>query len=319
MKINRIAKICFVGGILVSIFLASRNKLKDLLFFEITKKESIRNFDLGAYYATFKPFRNWEVEEPEIKADSAISVAIGPKGENKVLFQKNSKKILPIASVTKLMTALIIFENYDLSQKIVISENIANTEGDINNFKAGEAFYTKDLLYPLLMESSNASGKALSEIMGEENFVDLMNKRAKELGLLNTHFLNSTGLDPDNAKTLPNLSSAKDLVTLSSFLLGKSVIWEILKTKEFELYQVNGSFHHKVKNTNEFLELPVQNGWETKILGGKTGKTPLAKECFLLVLEGPRSNFLVNVILGSQNRFEEMKTLINWINIAYKW
>lgn len=276
---------------------------------------------LEAKLEHLKPFRNQQIEDLDIEAESAISVFLNPRqGVEKILFEKEIDKKLPVASLTKLMTADIVLENYDLSQEIEISKMAVSQESEFGNLKIGEKFLAKDLMYPLLMESSNDSAYALAEsyVYGLNSFIELMNSRAQELGLFDTNFVNPTGLDPDSPNERGNYSTVQDLTKLSeNLLLEKPLIWEILSTSQFDLYSPKGVLHHKLSNTNELLK---ENGWNRKIIGGKTGWTPKAKGCLLLVIKAPNSNdYLINVVLGSQDRFGEMKKLVDWINIAYKW
>ncbi len=307
---------------------ALEKNLEDFFLWKITRYQEIlpaTTFDLPQF---LKPARNWKIEDLEIKAKSAISVT----DHEKVLFKKNGSQKLPMASLTKLMTALVVLDDYNLPQFVEISEEAVLQEGERGELKAGEILSVKNLLYIMLIESSNDAAYALSEIIGKESFVDLMNHRARNIGLKNTYFGNSTGLDPIDYLTpsnnLLNYSTAEDLVKLTEYLLeNQPLIWEILAFEEFELYRPNGTFHHKLTNTNEFLGESVlsargwQGKWQTEIIGGKTGWTPEANGCFLLVLNNPENEnrLTIYVILGSNNRFEEMKKLINWTNKAYKW
>lgn len=263
----------------------------------------------------FKPIRNWQVEDLKIEATSAIAVEIDDKGTQKVLFKKASSEVLPIASISKLMTALVVLENQELSQIVEISKKAVLIEGESGKLKIGEIFKTQDLLYPLLMESSNDAAQAISEVTGEQTFVGLMNFEAENLGLKNTSFVNPTGLDPETAGPL-NSSTAEDLVKLTNHLLKtQPLIWEILATSEFDLYSSDGVYHHKVLNNNKLLK-----DWPERIVGAKTGYTDKASGCIILVLKIPNSdNLLINVILGSGDRFEEMKKLVNWLDQAYIW
>lgn len=280
---------------------------------ENSKKSQLLTFQLAQQYfeeelEDLKPLRNWQVKELNIVAKSVISVLIDNQGREKVLFNQNSDEKLPIASLTKLMSAAIVLENYDLNQVIKISK-------EFENLKIGQLFRVKDLLYLLLMESNNESAIVLVEVIGENAFVDLMNLKAKELNLENTFFVNSTGLDFENSEDYLNYSTTKDLVKLTNHLLKtKSLIWEISLLPEFDLYLPNEVYYGKVKNTNELLgEIPF-------VLGGKTGKTLKANGCFLLILRAPKDKgYLINVILGTNDRFGEMKKLINWLKLAYKW
>lgn len=224
---------------------------------------------------TLKPIRNWQVEDLEITAKSAISVFVNSQGAEKILFGKNVDEKLPIASLTKLMAANIVLE-FQIEPK--------------------------ELLYPLLIISDNNAAITLTEVIGEGAFVDLMNLEAQYLGLENTHFINATGLD--GADTF-NYSTVQDLAKFAKHLTTeRPLIWEISTIQAFE----------NAVNTNELLsEIPG-------IIGGKTGETPGAGGCLILIVQAPKGKgYIINVILNSENRFEEMKKLLNWLNSAYKW
>lgn len=223
-------------------------------------------------------------EEPRLEAEAGISVFINKEGEEKILFKKNGQRALPIASLTKLMTAYVALEHYSLSEPEI-----------------------KNIIYPLLIASDNDSANNLAQKSVEkEAFVDeLMNLEAENLKMTNTFFINATGLDPVNPEDPLNYSTAQDLVNLAKRISQKQpIIWEISALREYE----------HLLNTNELLdEFP-------NILGGKTGWTPEAKGCLLIVLEAPRGRGqIVNVILGSPDRFQDMRILIDWVNEAYKW
>lgn len=255
------------------------------------------------------PIRNWQVGDLELNAESAISVETDLDTQKKILFSKNETKILPIASLTKLMSAVVVFENYNLEDKIIITEESVAQEGEQGNLKAGEILSVKDLLYIMLIESSNDAVHALSSIMGQDLFVSKMNEKAGILGLYGTYFRDSSGLSQESHST------AEDLVKLTEYLLVRyPLILEILGMKEYDLYLYTGELHHKLINTNKLLgEVP-------EIIGGKTGFTNYAKGSFIVVQKSPREgNYLINVVLKSDDRLEEMKKIINWLNAAYKW
>ena len=265
-----------------------------------------------------KPIRIQEIPDLKISAKSAISVFVCSQEKDLVLFQKNESEKLPIASLTKLMTALVASNIYQLSDRIEISKQAIKQEGEEVKLKVGEMLSVRELLSMALIESSNDAAYALAtpnvgrERMGEESFVDLMNLEAYYNVGLNpktTHFINPTGLDPGDPFQITNYSTAEDLVKLAKYLIKyKPEILEILSQKE------NGDFDYTLENTNELL------GEIEEIIGGKTGYTDRAGGCLILILEGPRKNtFLINVILGSENRFEEMKQLINWTKQAFSF
>lgn len=234
----------------------------------------------------------------EINAKTALSLEVDNKGDEKILFEKNSQESLPIASLTKLMTALVIFdltETYDFSQPISITKKAVNQEGSskYDDLRVGEELSVGDLLCIMLIESSNDAAFALTEPIGEKAFVDLMNLYARDIGLENTYFVNSTGLE------LGGTSTARDLVKLARYIIDNyPQIFEIT------IHQQYGT----VTNTNELL------GEVSGIIGGKTGWSPEAGGCLLLVLDNPKgSGYFINIILGAQDRFQEMRKIIDVI------
>lgn len=316
---NKALFMALAGIFLIIGSLVFRQRIEGFLLAELRQSSygqiaSVRADILGKKIQAAKPLRAHETQDLIIQAPAAISIRIAANGSQKILFEKNSEQTLPIASLTKLMTALVAMENCNLNQPIVFSERAASMEGEANFFKTGEIFYGKDLLYSCLIESSNRAAQALAESLGEDRFVDLMNAKAVELGLENTHFINPTGLDPDYPNISSNFSSALDLARLSTYLFENDFFIEIAGTKEFDIYEVGKGFHHRIISTNELL-------WEMpEILFGKTGQTPFAKKCLLIFSYAPDNDgYLVSVILGSQDHFGEMKKMIDWAKTAYKW
>ena len=320
---NMRLKLFFASFLISSLFGWGVNvfaqKLEDFFFWqEINKNPQIltAQLNLEKKLESLKPLRDRNVEDLELSAKSAISVLIKSDGTSKILFEKDKNKKLPIASLTKLMTALVVLENYELSKTVEISREAAFLENEYGygSLKIGEKFSVKDLLYFLLMESNNGAAFSLAEMAGEKEFVDLMNITAADLDLEKTFFVNPTGLDPDNIFDLTNYSTAEDLVKQGSYLLKKQpLIWEIAGNLEFNLYLPDGVFYRQLKNTNELLK-------EIPQVGGKTGWTPQAQGCLLLAYKSPnRKDYLINIILGSEDRFEDMKKLINWIKEGHKW
>ncbi len=304
------------------------HELENIFFWkEISKNSQTLTAQLNQQIV--RPLKKHLSEDLEISAKAGISVYVNDD-IRKTLFEKNSDQRLPIASLTKLMTAYTAIESYELDRIVEVSEQAVNQEGLVGWLNAGEEFTVDDLLHLVLMESSNDAAYALAEIFSESvsskksvgNFVSLMNFNAGEVfGLENTGFVNPTGLDPDNINNSRNYSTCKDLAALTENLLGEKLIWDILSLSEFNLYGENKKFHHQLKTTNEFLNIEnEQPKWTSKIIGGKTGWTPEAQGCLVLVLRAPKqSGYLINVILGSRDRFGEMEKLINWVYEVYKW
>jgi len=290
--------------------------LEDIFYYqEITSNPKIlaaqaNQMALEQKFRSLKPLRYNNAADLDVTARSAISLLVNNQGEKRILFSKDIDERLPIASLTKLMTAYVVLENYDLSKEIVISKEAIAQEENFGQLKVGQVISVKNLLYPLLIESSNDAAFSLANDyngMTEEAFVDLMNLEAKKLGLKNTYFLNATGLDLDELNKT-NYSSSRDLAALSQELLKTTLIWQILNAERINLYGV------ELENSNKLLgKLPA-------IIGGKTGYTEEALGCFLLILEAPKNNrYLINVVLGAKDRFGQMEELINWVNKAYKW
>ena len=253
------------------------------------------------------------LENLEIEARAAISVEVDSKDKERILFEKNSQKPLAVASLTKLMTALIIFdldETYSFSQIITITKEAVEQEGSskYGDLEVGENLSVEALLYTMLIESSNDAAFALSQLIGQKGFVDLMNLYAKNLGLEKTYFVNPNGLEPDEPKEPKNISTARDLIKLSKFILKNyPQIFEITANQSYEVLKPDDSLHHFIpENTNKLLgEIP-------EIIGGKTGWGIEAGGCLLLVLDNPNSNkYYINIVLGAKDRFAEMRKLID--------
>jgi len=260
---------------------------------------------------TLKPLRDGQVPDLTVTARGAISLLINNLGREKILFEKDIDQQLPIASLTKLMTAYIVLEHYDLNKEIKVSKEAVQQEENLGKLAVGEALSVEILLYPLLIESSNDAAFSLAndyDGMTEQVFVELMNLEAQQLGMENTLFSNVTGLDSETSDPT-NYSTVHDLTVLARALLDKPLVWQILSTSQINLYGPT------LTNSNRLLvKIPL-------IIGGKTGYTEEALGCFLLVLEAPSDHrYLINVILGTNNgRFSEMEKLIEWVNKAYKW
>jgi D-alanyl-D-alanine carboxypeptidase len=233
----------------------------------------------------------------EVNAEAAISVKSNLLGISTVIFEKDSDKKLPIASLTKLMTAVVVLDNYNLSDMIVVG-NIADAQDPMKqDVKVGDTMPVESFLQIMLIGSSNKSAYALSEKIGEPMFVELMNKKAKEWGLKSTFFADPTGLNPQN------VSTAGDLIKLAEHILRSyPKISDISKLKELDVPNFG-----KVINTDQLLgEIP-------DIICSKTGFTEAAKGCLLLVVNNSKTNdYIINVILGADDRFSEMEKLINW-------
>jgi len=263
-----------------------------------------------------RPFRVKNYASLEIQGKAAISLFLDDEtAHTKVLFEKNSDAPLLIASLTKLMTALTALAHYQPDLPVRLTQKVLDTEGKAGQLQIDDSFTIKDLLYMSLIESSNDAAAALTIPVGMNKFVGLMNQEAEKLHLRKTSFVNPTGLDPSNSG---NYSTAEELSQIAVHIIqNEPQIFDILSLQEIDLYDQNGAFHHTMINTNDLLKY---REWPSRILGGKTGWTPRAGSSLILVLEGPnQTGYIVNVLLASEDRFGEMKEMLDWVLHAYKW
>lgn len=241
----------------------------------------------------------------DVKAKSAILMEVN---SGSVLAELNADKKLYPASVTKIMTILLAVEAIDnkkisLKDNVTCSENAASKGGSQIWLEQGEVMTVDDLLKATVIGSANDAATLLGEYISgdEKSFVALMNTRAKELGMNNTHFVNATGLDDD---TTEHLSTARDIGIMSCELLKHKLITNYSTVWMSELR--NGKT--ELVNTNKLVRF--FNG----TTGLKTGTTDKAGCCVSASCERDGLH-LVAVVMGSDNstdRFESAKSLLNW-------
>ncbi len=296
-KIQITIIVLFLGFFLFWFFSFSQNKMGE--FYSAQLINSTRR--------TIILPQKQKIPRLNINAEAAASIQVYPSGREVVIFQKGIGKGLPIASLTKLMTAIVTLENYDnLDRVITISKEAAEQENAYwgGNLKVNQKRSIQELLKLMLIYSSNDSAFALSEIMGEEKFVEKMNQKAEEIKLSNTRFINATGLDPQNGE-LPSYSTIKDLVRITKYILkNHPSIFEISL----------GSRERKLNNSLSGLNLKE----EQKLIGGKTGFTYEAGGCLLTVFKNEKNHIFINIVLGAKSneeRIKEMQKIINWINL----
>ncbi|MDP2926810.1 MAG: serine hydrolase [bacterium] len=266
-------------------------------------------------FKNFSPVKKFSLNF-DIAARSALVLKVKSDGQQTVLFDKNSSQKLAIASLTKLMTAVVSLENQPLSQEVEISLTSVSQEGNSGNLKTGERIMVKELLKMALIESSNDAAEALaaksSISSGREEFVALMNLKSKELGLRSTYFSTPTGLEAEN-----NFSTARDLANLMVFILKTHpFILEVSAQPSVIILSENNRPHHRAFNTNELLTSfgQIKN---LKIVGGKTGYTDEAGGSIILVTKDQNGNYFISLVLGAdsqESRFLELEKLIKAFN-----
>ncbi len=227
--------------------------------------------------------------------------------QRKVLFAKNADAQLPLASLTKLMLALIAVETLPSDDAITVTSQALTAEGD-TGLRAGEVWALQDLIDATLIPSSNDGAQALALALSNESTtraVLLMNRRARELGLASMFFVNPTGLD-ESTSMAGAYASAHDVALLLAHLaLHEQAILDGTTRDDMLLTSESGITHEAV-NTNEAL------GQIPGIIGGKTGYTDLAGGNLAVAFDAGLGHPIIVVVLGStqQGRFEDIKTLV---------
>ncbi|MCK4799839.1 D-alanyl-D-alanine carboxypeptidase, partial [Candidatus Parcubacteria bacterium] len=245
---------------LLTQFIKTESVSQDVDFYESNWNYYNDNLYLESSIAPL-PYEIDDISDFDIKAKAAIVL---DQETDMVLYSENSKEKMPIASLTKIMTALVVLENVDLDGVVIISKSAFDTDGRKDGLIVNEKINAKDLLKIMLIRSNNSAAVSLAEHTSGsvEEFVKLMNERANLLGLENTNFSNPTGFDSEG-----NYSTAYDIAQLFDYASDKPLIWEILRTQRLNLTSLDKKTKHRLKNTNLLL------GRLKNITGGKTGLT----------------------------------------------
>lgn len=285
--------------------------------------ENLKNEDEGqsATIPLTTEVKEIEQQSEEIPNPTPVFEAVSVRGEaafvwdvnaQRVLYEKNPDKQLPLASITKLMTALLAYEILDEQEDVSVSLGAILQEGE-SGFGDGEHFTLQDLTDLTLMSSSNdgafaiatAAGALLERERPAETFVEAMNIRAEELGLSQTYFLNPTGLDLSETKA-GAYGSARDTAFLMEYIL-KNAPDILEKTKDTSgiFYNQNGQYH-EAENTNQDVnEIPG-------LIGSKTGYTTLAGGNLTVAFDASLNRPIVAVVLNSSlnGRFSDILNLV---------
>ena len=245
-------------------------------------------------------------ETLEPSSINSRSCIVFDRNSHMTLYGKNENNKVKMASTTKIMTSIIIIENCNLSETIEISKKAAGTGGSRLGLKAGDKITINDLLYGLMLCSGNDAAVALAEYAGGDiqGFADMMNKKAIELGLINTHFESPHGLDSDGHYT-----TAYELALLSDYALKNETFSKIVGTKNYTV-SING-YSKNLSNTNELL------GYLNGVYGVKTGFTNGANRC--LVTACKRGDMdIICVVLGADTKKFRTQDSIKLIEFAFE-
>ncbi len=270
--------------------------------------------------STFKSLSQNPTPQPPARIpDSPDLTPIGAKAayfidlaSGTVLYEKNSTLTLAPASLTKMMTALVVLDSDQLSAEVTMPEScLALPDSQKMGLVANEKLTVGDLLAGLLIYSASDAACALSSYrVPMSDFVVLMNKKAESLGMRQTKFDNPVGLDELNGGE--HYSTAVDLALLARNFLQNEYLRDLVKIPEKTVTSLDGKISHKLVSTDELL-----NSYPG-IQGVKTGYTLRAGGCFVsLVKRGEQE--VLGVILGSDDRFGETKSVLDWIYSVYRW
>ncbi len=243
---------------------------------------------------------NYFIINPQKKVSvSAKSFAVGDLETGDVLLQKNGEDLMPIASITKLATALTSLDVVSQRKTITVDKSMLSVEGESGGFHAGEKIASNDLIYPLLLVSSNDAGEILARYFGRENFIRYMNEKSTSIGLKSTYFEDPTGLSENN------ISTSYDLLRLARYIyLYKPFVLEVSNLPSYKTDK------HFWDNKSQFLD-------EEGYLGGKRGYTDEALETNLGIFKvniGEFSERTIGVVvLGSQDRYQDTIKILGYI------
>ena len=260
----------------------------------------------------------------EIKGMNAKAYVLIDARSGRILCGHNEKEKMPMASTTKIMTCILAIENTDIlkdNRCVAFSKRAAAMPDVQLDAVEGEKFYIKDLLYSLMLESHNDTAVAVAEGIGGsvEDFADMMNKKAEEIGAENTHFVTPNGLDSDE-----HYSTAYDMAIIARYAMKNEKFREIIKTGgyTFNSYKENESGEiykrYSVNNKDSFLNM--MEG----ACGIKTGYTSKAGYCFVGALERGNRRF-ISVVLGcgwppeKNKKWSDTKKLMQYGIDNYKY
>ncbi len=243
-----------------------------------------------------------ESNVPEITARAGFFV---DSGTGKVLYSKNPHERLPIASLTKIMTVVVALEHRALDEKMLVSGRASDMEPDKMLLLAGEQLTLKELLYGIFLVSANDAAEVLAEDStgDREEFIKLMNEKAEDLSMKDSHFVNPTGLDEDLGNSY---SSAYDLAILARYAIRKyPFLVDISQTNHMILpLTIDHQDYDMYSGINLLTTYPG-------VVGFKTGYTPEAG-LTLITLCRKEEHEVLGVLLGSENRREEAKELLDY-------
>lgn len=264
---------------------------------------------------------------PRLSIVTAHAAIILDADSGKILYANNVDEHRQIASLTKLFTATLVVEKIqNLDELVTIDEEAVYAEGtrigcprsgfcNGERLKVGEQLRVRDLLKAALMNSANDAAIALGKHIGgtQAGFAKMMNERAQELSLDNTHFCTPSGLEPDGRET-ECYSSARDVARIAAHALRYDLLWEMMQMEKTFISSHDGKYSHEIFNTDELL------GQFPNLIGTKTGFTPLAGYSLLAVAsDTSKQHTVIAVLLNDPYRWQSIQSMFDWSFQAIDW
>ncbi len=261
----------------------------DAAFYEATNAGNTEKKPVPTPTSTLKPKPKpvpGLLEAPVVV--SARAYVVGDLETGKIYYAKNGKQILPVASMSKLITAFAAVDTIAADALIEITPVEAELPADTSNLRVGEKIPMRTILYPLLLSSSNVAAEAIAAKSGNsQDFFELMSSYAWEIGMPGSFFADASGLNPQNA------ASAEDLLALAKYLyISRPDILSITRTPSITIATTSDHGSHEVVSTHPFVNDP-------DFIGGKTGRTPQAGETMMTIMRVKNKPVAI-IVLGSQ-------------------
>ncbi|WAA10517.1 D-alanyl-D-alanine carboxypeptidase family protein [Fervidibacillus albus] len=254
--------------------------------------------------------QNADADNFQIESNAAI---VMDQKTGRVFYEKNAHEKTRIASITKIMTALIAIESGQLDDTVTVSKRATKTEGSSIYLQPLEKMKLEHLLYGLMLRSGNDAAVAIAEHVGGslEGFVFLMNEKAEQIGMKNTHFANPHGLDDHE----DHYSTAYDMALLTKYAMNNETFREIFGTKVYYAPDPNSEWDRKWVNKNRLL-----TGLYKYSTGGKTGYTKLAKRTLVSTASKKGMNLIaVTLNTPSQNDWNEHIAMFEYVFDQYEY
>jgi len=230
------------------------------------------------------------------------SIIVKDLNNKRLIYSKDENKLLRPASLTKIMTSILAIESGKMNSIVTITPEMKRVEPTIADFQVGEKFYLKDLVHAALIKSANDAANSIAIYLGKGNkqlFVNIMNIKAKKLGMTRTNFTNPCGFDLGNHTT-----TAKDLLTLTEYAIKNPEFNSIVRLNKYEFRALNTNKEYVVHSSNKLLKD------DPYVIGVKTGYTNKAGACLIARAKKGNQDILM-VMLNAHNRWPNAKMALD--------